>query len=251
MSTSWSDPAVCKGFDDYDDLPEQVLGYSTIFKVLRLERPDPMVLLDYGCGPGKVSERVAKTFGKRVLAVDNSGPMLEIARIRRPHPLVEYLQIDDTLAGRVGDASVDGAMTCYVFINIPSEDRIRNIIREVYRALKPGAAYAILDTNPDTTGVQFSTFRNGEPGRKYGYGEPREVLLRVPGGQELVLRDTHWPKKMYLNALRDAGFQNVEIFEPTLSSFSPQELQPFGAAGVDKWQNERTTPPFVIFRAIK
>ncbi|ADO73560.1 class I SAM-dependent methyltransferase [Stigmatella aurantiaca] len=251
MSTSWSDPAVCKGFDDYNDLPEQVLGYSTVFKVLRLDRPEPRVLLDYGCGPGKVSERVARTYGHRMIAVDNSRPMLEIARSRRPHPLVDYRQIEDSLVGKVEDASVDGAMTCYVFINIPSEARIRNIIQEVYRVLKPGAAYAILDTNPDTTGIPFSTFRNGEPGRKYGYGEPREVFLSVPGSPDLVLRDTHWPKEMYLNALRDAGFQSVEVFEPTLSQLTPQEIQPFDASGVGKWHNEQTTPPFVIFRAIK
>ncbi len=252
MSTSWSDPAVCTGFDEYADIPEQVLGYRTVFQALELARPEPRRVLDYGCGPGKVSERVAKRFGKNVLAVDSSPTMLDIARRKRPHPLIEYRQITDSLVGVVEDDSMDAAMTCYVFINIGSEPLIRQIVREVYRTLKQGAAYAILDTNPDTTGVEFSTFRNGAPGRQYQYGEQREVLLRVPGkNEELVLLDHHWPKEMYLSALRDAGFQHVDILEPTLSSLPPEEVQPPGPPGVTEWRSEWTTPPFVIFKAIK
>ncbi|MFY1831982.1 class I SAM-dependent methyltransferase [Myxococcus fulvus] len=252
MTTSWSDPAVCAGFDEYADIPEQVLGYRTVFNALELARPERLRVLDYGCGPGKVSERVARRFGKPVLAVDSSATMLDIARRKRPHPLVEYRHISDSLVGLVEDHSMDVAMTCYVFINIGSEPLIRRIVQEVYRTLKPGGSYAILDTNPDTTGVEFSTFRNGAPGRRYRHGEQREVLLRVPGKNEhLVLLDHHWPKEMYLSALRDAGFRSIDFLQPTLSSLPREEVQPPGPPGVTEWRSEWTTPPFIIFKATK
>ncbi len=38
-------------------------------------------------------------------------------------------------------------------------------MKEIYRVLKPDSPFVILDTNPDSTGIEFSTFRNGIPGK--------------------------------------------------------------------------------------
>ena len=253
MITSWKESGVSDAFEAYRDLPEQILGYRTVFRELGPQRPDRRNILDYGCGPGKVALRLAQeSSDKRVVAVDESPGMIAIAREKRAHPRIDYRLIHDDRLPFLADDSMDAAMACYVFINTPSEERMLRIAREVHRTLGRGAPFVVLDTNPDSTGVQFSTFRNGRPGKHYGRGEPREEWLRVPGKPDLVLRDRHWPKEVYHEVLEEAGFGRVEQHEPTLNDVPEAELREFEKThGPCGWKGEWTRPPFVVFSAFK
>lgn len=243
MTTHWSGGDVCDLFEAYDDVPERVLGYPFVFDALELDGAD--AVLDYGCGPGKVARRVVDRCGARVLAVDRSPRMLEIAASKRAHERIEYRLLDGQRIPDAPDESIDAAMCCYVFINVPSLDTIRAIAAEVRRVVRPGGRFAVLDTNPDTTGVQFSTFRSGEPGRRYATGEQREVVLTTPEG-ELVLLDYHWPKEVYVDVLTGAGFHSVETIEPRLD-----DALRCGVAEAPErsWDAERERPPFAVFVA--
>ena len=242
MSTRWDEPEVADGFNAYDDLTERTLGYPTVFRALRLEDPDVREVLDFGCGPGKVAQRVVNIYGKQVTAVDGSPPMLAIARENRADPRIDYRLVENGALPFVADGAIDTAMSCYVFINIPSLEVISSIVREVYRVLRPGGRYAILDTNPDTTGIEFTTFRNGDPGRRYTRGEQRRVLLRQPGGGDMTLLDHHWPKEVYHEVLTDAGFGSIEMHEPILTD-PPASDEPNQR---ERWVNEQAKPPFLI-----
>lgn len=242
MSTRWDEPGVAAGFDAYDDLTERTLGYPTVFRALRLEDPDVREILDFGCGPGKVAQRVVNIYGKKVTAVDGSPPMLAIASRTRADPRIDYRLVENGTLPFVADRAIDTAMSCYVFINIPSREVISTIVREVYRVLRPGGRYAILDTNPDTTGIEFTTFRSGDPGRRYARGEQRRVLLRQPDGGEMTLLDHHWPKEVYHEVLTDAGFGSIEMHEPILTD--PPDADDPSREG--RWVNEQDKPPFLI-----
>lgn len=242
MTTKWDTAEVAAGFNAYDDLTERTLGYPYVFQALRLGAPDVRAVLDFGCGPGKVAERVATTYGAKVVAVDASPAMLAIATSTRPDPRIDYRLVPDARLPFLADAAVDAAMSCYVFINIASLDVIHTIAREVYRVLRPGGRYAILDTNPDTTGVEFTTFRSGDPNRRYAQGEERRVLLRQPDGSDLTLLDHHWPKAVYHQLLADAGFRSIDMHEPILAH-APGTDDPGRG---DRWMNEKTRPPFLI-----
>lgn len=242
MTTDWKSERVAAAFEAYDDLPERVLGYPFVFRALRLGEPDVRCVLDHGCGPGKVAQRVARRYGTRVLAVDSSPAMLAIASRERAEPLVDYrLVADERLP--FPDGGVDAAMSCYVLINIASLDRIRAAVAEVHRTLRPGGRYAVLDTNPDSTGIEFRTFRSGEPGRRYAAGEARRVVLRGQGGTIIELTDHHWPKGAYRELLEGAGFRNVRMEEPVVAHAAARGEAPPEAAG---WMNEATQPPFLI-----
>ena len=242
MSTRWDAPETAEGFEAYDDLPERTLGYPQVFQALRLGDPDVRRVLDYGCGPGKVARRVVERFDVSVLGVDASPAMLDIARRDRAHPRIEYHHVPEPPVPALADGSVDAAMSCYVVINIGSLDVIRRIVAEVHRVLRPGGRYAILDTNPDTTGVEFSTFRNGEPGRAYGRGEQRQVLLHLPDGSDLTLLDFHWPAETYAEVLREAGFHGIATYRPVLAD----ALDPVDPDLDGVWRGEREQPPFLI-----
>lgn len=242
MSTRWDTPQVAAGFEAYDDLPERTLGYPGVFRALRLGDSQVRTVLDFGCGPGKVAKRVVDRYGIQVVAVDSSPAMLSIATGYRADPGIDYRLVPDAKLPFLSSGTVDAAMSCYVFINIGSLDVIRAIVREVYRVLRPGGRYAVLDTNPDTTGVEFTTFRSGDPGRRYTRGEQRRVLLRHSDGGDLVLLDYHWPKEVYREILTDAGFSFIGMHEPVLENAADT-----AGPGTEKlWWNEAKKPPFLI-----
>lgn len=242
MTTAWNTEEVAAAFDAYDDLPERVLGYPFVFRALRLGEPDVRYVLDYGCGPGKVAQRAARQYAVRVLAVDASPAMLKIASRDRAEPLIDYHLVSGENLSFVTH-SVDAAMSCYVFINIGSLDRIRAIVTEVYRTLRPGGRYAVLDTNPDTTGVEFRTFRSGDPDRSYAAGEQRRVVLCRSGAKVLELIDYHWSKDTYRELLEDAGFRNITMQEPVVADAVALGDAP---PDIDTWVSEATWPPFLI-----
>ena len=143
-------------------------------------------------------------------------------------------------------------MACYIFINTAEESRIKRIMSEIHRVLKPGGHLLILDTNPSSTGIPFYTFQNGEVGRTYGYGEPRKVWLNLPNGKTFVLHDFHWPKAMYQKLLKEVGFYGLDRVEPTLHDIPKEEILLLNHKfQCIKWKNEREYPPFVMFKAQK
>ncbi len=247
--TDWAnDPAVASGFDDYDDLPERTIGYPAVFSRLGLGRPDVGVVLDYGCGPGKVALRMVETYGIRVIGVDISEHMLGIARRRRSDPRIRYEVIDDARINNLSDSSVDAALSCYVFINIADRRRLLEIATEVHRVLRPGGRYVLLDTNPNTTGIRFTTFMSGEPGRSYRVGERRKVFLALPTGTELELADYHWPESVYRDVLTAAGFSGIRTSEPVLADAERLGREiPAALTGGP----EATSPPFLVVEGAK
>jgi ubiquinone/menaquinone biosynthesis C-methylase UbiE len=252
MGTNWRDTSnVPDSFDAYDDLPERVLGYPVVMEMLRLSDPDVHTVLDWGCGPGKVALRIVSAHDVDVLAVDISPRMLEIARRSRAHPRIRHVLIDGTRLASLADESIDAALCCYVFINIGDLDQIRGIVAEVFRVLRPGGRFAVLDTNPDTTGIRFSTFESGEPRRRYQAGQQRRVLLHLPGGGVLELVDHHWPKQTYLDVLGEAGFRQCVTAEPLLAEVSDGDGLAWGAARDGAPPAEAVHPPFLITTGVK
>ncbi|MDE0582887.1 class I SAM-dependent methyltransferase [Planococcus sp. A6] len=187
-----------------------------------------------------------------IIAVDESKKMIDIALEKRTHPNVNYQLIQDDSLSFLNDNSMDGAMACYVFINTDNKDRIQRIMKEIYRVLKPRSSFVILDTNPDSTGIDFSTFRNGLPGREYTDGECRQEYLHIDNQEDLVLNDFHWPKSMYQELLKKVGFQEIEQIEPTLRDIPEKELKMIEQKhNFSHWRSEWDFPPFVIYRSIK
>lgn len=274
MGTRWDSAQTAEGFEAYDDLPERVLGYPAVFEAIGLGRPDVRTVLDYGCGPGKVAARMVRRCPwARVVAADASPAMLDIARRKRSDPRIGYHLLDGQRLPFLEADRVDAAISCYVFINIGSWATIESIVAEVYRVLRPGGRYAVLDTNPDTTGIAFATFRSGDPDRRYHPGEQRRVLLDRPGSEPLELLDYHWPKASYRRLFESAGFRQIRILEPLLPSPTtgpPAEparraeraeltgpAEPVGLAKPEEltetagWTSERTHPPFIVVQGTK
>lgn len=128
----------------WDDLRVQLVGdRSDLLALLDLFDP-AWVVGDLGCGTGHISEALAPSVG-RVIAIDESGPMLAAARGRLADvPNVE-LREGHIESLPLEDASLDVAIMFLVahFITDPAR-----AMQEVRRVLKPGGRLLIVDLLP-------------------------------------------------------------------------------------------------------
>lgn len=239
------DAATSASFVEVDDKLGWTLGYPFALRALGAGGPDaPQTLLDYGCGPGKVAERVARSYGIRVIAVDPSAEMLAIATRRYCHPLVTYRQVQRNRLEFLADHSVDAAMSCFVFVVQPLREQLQAIAAEMWRVLRPGGRFVVLDPHPDHVGVQFSTVRSGEPGVTYQDGDPRPARILLTTGDWLELSDYFWSSRTYQDILIEAGFTDLQVAAPLLAD-APGLADPADVNAGD-YDAERTHAPLIL-----
>lgn len=244
------DAPTSASFVEVDDKLGWALGYPFALRALGVGGPEaPETLLDYGCGPGKVADRVARKYGIQVIAVDPSAEMLAIASQRYGHPRVTYRRVQDNRLEFLADRSVDAAMTCFVFVVLPSREQLRAIAAEVWRVLRPGGRFVILDPHPDQVGVQFSTLRSGEPGVTYQDGDPRLARLLLTNGEWLELSDYFWSARTYHEVLAEVGFTDLRTEAPLLADAhglaDPADLNAWD------YDAERTQAPVILIHGCR
>lgn len=105
-----------------------------------IEAPEPYVILDFGCGPG----RDLKTFvslGHRAVGLDGSARFVEIAR-RNSGAEVWH---QDFLALDLPAEHFDGVFANASLFHVPTQELPR-VLGELHRALKPGGV--LFSSNP-------------------------------------------------------------------------------------------------------
>ncbi len=146
----------------------------------RLRQVGPRVVLEYGCGDGRILERLAAAVDRpwtRVVGVDSSERMLQLARERVKRLAdVTLLPADARTALPLADASFDATLTCGVLAHVPAEDlpavlgQLHRVTRrttmhwEVFEAHQPASGEHY--TNPQASRtVQRETFARYGPVR--------------------------------------------------------------------------------------
>ncbi len=132
LETFWSD-----GERDLD----RILG------LLDLQIAPADVVLDIGCGVGRLSRPLAGR-ARHVYAVDISSEMLDRARQHhRDISNVEWLLGDGRSLRPVDDAAVDACVSHVVFQHIPDPQITLGYVAEMGRVLKPGGWAAFQVSN--------------------------------------------------------------------------------------------------------
>lgn len=93
----------------------------------------PRSLLEVGCGPGEMAERIGRELAANVVAVDISPRMVELARTRGLDARVGDIQ---DLA--FDDGSFDVVLAAWVLFHVPDLDRG---LREIARVLRRGGHF--------------------------------------------------------------------------------------------------------------
>ena len=128
----------------WDKLREELFGRASPLQALPALLDASWVVGDLGCGTGQVAAALAPFVG-RVIAVDRSGDMLQVARRRlRDAPNAEVRR-GDLEALPIADGELDAATLLLVLHHLPDPAAA---LREAARVLRPGGRLIIADMLP-------------------------------------------------------------------------------------------------------
>lgn len=162
----------------------------------RLTELAPESLLEYGCGDGRILERLLKGGDRpwtRVGGVDSCGRMLELARERlRGCPPVTLLPADARVSLPFPDASFDAVLTCGVLAHVPADDLLGVVSRLHAVARRTLLHWEVFEAHRPTPGEHYT---NSEASRtihrttfdRFGPVEARVEDLRPLTGQGSLL----------------------------------------------------------------
>lgn len=125
----------------WDQLRADMVGQRTDLLALLHLLDAALVVGDLGCGTGHVAEALAPCVG-RVVAVDESGPMLAAARERLRDRANVDLRRGTLEALPIDDAELDAAILFLVAHFLPAPD---DAVREAFRTLRPGGRLLVVD----------------------------------------------------------------------------------------------------------
>ena len=147
---------------------------DTVLGVLGAEIKSSDVVLDVGCGVGRLT-RVLAERAAHVHAIDVSAEMLQQARELNAHLTnVTWHHGDGTTLTPIADASVDAVVSHVVFQHIPDPQVTLGYVREMGRVLAPGGWAAFQISNDPS----LHRTRIGVRGRL------KAAVGRAPRGQD-------------------------------------------------------------------
>jgi ubiquinone/menaquinone biosynthesis C-methylase UbiE len=199
-------------------------------------------VLDLACGDGHYTRIFKKMGASRVVGVDISTKMIELATVAdKREPLgIEYL---------VGDArsvhftaSFDVVLAAYLLNYARSEQDLLSMAKAIHRNLKPGGRFVTVNNNPNQHPRSFGDTR------KYGFVKSAGSELRngaaihytfLQDGEEFVIENYYLDAATHVSVFQEAGFSDVHWHAPQLA---PTEC----GAHAEYWADFLRDPPIAL-----
>jgi ubiquinone/menaquinone biosynthesis C-methylase UbiE len=205
-------------------------------------------VLDLACGEGHYT-RLLKTIGaSRVVGVDLSSKMIELAEeSEREQPLgIEYVVAD---ARNIQfQEGFDFVVAAYLLNYARSEDELLAMCQAISRSLKPGGRFVTINNNPMQHVSHFGATR------KYGFIKTAEGDIRngTPiryrfflDSDTFDLENYHLDAATHVWALREAGLSDIQWH---MAKLSPDEAM---SPTHEYWRDFLQDPPITLLRCSK
>ena len=204
-------------------------------------------VLDLACGDGHYTRIFKKMGASRVVGVDISIKMIElaIAADKGERLGIEYL---------VGDArsihlrgSFDVVLAAYLLNYARSEQDLLAMAKAIHRSVKPGGRFVTVNNNPNQHPRSFGNTR------KYGFVKKAGGELRngtaihytfLQDGEEFVIENYYLDAAAHVFAFQEAGFLDVQWHAPQLA---PTE----SGVGAEYWADFFRDPPIALLACRK
>lgn len=207
-----------------------------------------MIVLDVACGEGFYTRMIRRGGAARVIGVDLSQGMIDLARRQESqHQLgIEYMVADARELPDTGQ--FDLAVTAYLLNYARTEDELQAMCDGIACSLKPGGRFATVNCNPALT------FPTAPSYRKYGFettvsgdwkeGAPIQWTFHLSDGT-FAIENYHLSVATHERALREAGFRAIRWHAPRLS---PEGLL---ANEREFWSSLLDQPPVTFIECVK
>lgn len=178
------------------------------------------VVLDGGCGNGYFTEMMAKLHPARVMGVDFSPEMIQIANKKHKRDNTEYrvASLSEKLPW-IPDASVDVAVFSLVLNYLPN---LEILVGELQRIIKPGGRVLLVVESPMVNAHYFSQQSlRGTPdeayGKAVGYFEVTPTRRGTPIYAQNEVERYNRPHESYMQPFYNHGFAGTGIREPEIT----------------------------------
>jgi len=199
-------------------------------------------VLDLACGEGFYSRRLQTLGADRVVGVDISAEMIQLAEQQeRENPQgIEYVCAD---VGELDDlGQFDIVVAAYLLHYAPNVDDLLRMCRNIRRHLPAGGRFVTLNENPDQPAERYAGYE------QYGFNktveDPRidgaKITYYMVAGRGLFeFHAQYFARKTYERVLTEAGFDHV--------AWLSLDLDPAGVAehGDEYWQEYLANPPII------
>jgi SAM-dependent methyltransferase len=115
-------------------------------------------VLDFGCGPGRFTRKLAKLVGGRAVGVDPVQRFLDIAE---RDEAVEFRLIENGSLP-IADCTIDVAWVCLVMGAMVKEEGFERAIAEIDRVLKPGGLLFLVENTHPNKNAHYWVYRRVE-----------------------------------------------------------------------------------------
>lgn len=242
---------------DYDPIAEQYKrsklqpwrGHIEAYTMFALiGDPAGQTVVDVACGEGFFTRLLRQRGAARVIGVDRSPGMIELARAQEGERPLGIAYIVDDVKELSLDEDCDLVTAAYLLNYATDRDDLAAMCRGIAGCLKPGGRFVTVNMNPATD------FRTAPSYCEYGFetqlvgpwreGAPIKWTFFLDGGS-FEIENYHLDRAAHEQAFAAAGFRDVRWHEPRLSPDGR------GSYGREYWRAFLECPPITFIECLK
>jgi toxoflavin synthase len=205
-------------------------------------------VLDLACGEGYYTRNIREKGPKRILGVDVSNQMIQLARAEEArNPLgIEYLVHD--VRGLKLEETFDLVVAAYLFNYARNREELLTMCQAVSRSMKPGCRFVTVNSNPDHPLKFFPATR------KYGFIKTASETIQEGTpviwtffleNRTFAIENYHLSISTHEWALRASGLGQIRWHAPRLSPLGEKE------SGREFWSEFLEHPPIIFLECTK